>query len=259
MKVPLSRLLLLAAAAIAALTIGAAVYRLWSTPLHLRVAAGPQGGADAKIMTAFNRMLDLTHAGVRLDVIPTAGLRASNQLLDRGDVDLAVVRLDDPLPTKAGVVALMRTSLLIAVAPARLKLDSLSDVKGKRLGLVARSQLDLPGFLKVLYALGIRPMDVHLDLISADEVSGLTRDGRIDVVVIAGPPSDPDVQAVVNSVAGTRKNPPTILFWIASHSAGPGPAAETPSGSIIYIMRITGRPGPGSLPGPDARESAATG
>ena len=148
-------------------------------------------------------------------------------MLDRGDVDLAVVRLDDPLPTKAGVVALMRTSLLIAVAPARLKLDSLSDVKGKRLGLVARSQLDLPGFLKVLYALGIRPMDVHLDLISADEVSGLTRDGRIDVVVIAGPPSDPDVQAVVNSVAGTRKNPPTILFWIASHSAGPGPAAET--------------------------------
>lgn len=211
MRVSLSRLLLLVAALIALATIAAAGYRTWSRPLHLRVAAGPLSGSDAKLMTAFNRELDLTHAGVRLDVVPTADVHASNRLLDKGDVDMAVVRLDDPLPIKAGVVALLRTNLLIAVAPARLNLDSLSDVRHHRIGLVARSPLDAPGFLRVLDALGIKPMDVHLDLISADEVSDLTRNGRIDVVVIVGAPSDLEVQAVVNAVAGTRKNPPTIL------------------------------------------------
>lgn len=211
MKVPVSRLLLLAAAAIAAVTIGAAVFRWTSTPLHLRVAAGPQGGADAKMMTAFNRMLDVTHAGVRLDVVTTSDVHDSNRQLTKGAVDLAIVRLDDPLPPSAGVVALLRTNLLVAVAPARLNIDSLSDVRRKRIGLVARSPLDAPGFVKILDALGIKPMDVHIDLITADEVSGLTKDGKIDVVVVAGPPTDPDVQAVVNAVAGTRKNPPTIL------------------------------------------------
>ena len=211
MKASLSRLLLVAAALMALMTISAAGYLIWSRPLHLRVAAGPQGGVDAKLMTAFNRMLDLTHAGVRLDVVPTDGVHDNNLLLEKGDVDMAVVRLDDPLPMKAGVVVLLRTNLLIAVAPARLNLDSLSDVKGRRIGLVSRSRLDEPAFLKVLGALGITPMDVHLDLISADKVASLTRKGQIDVVVIIGAPSDPEVKAVVNSVAGSRKTPPTVL------------------------------------------------
>jgi TRAP-type uncharacterized transport system substrate-binding protein len=211
MKVSLSRLLLVAAALMALMTISAAGYLMWSRPLHLRVAVGPQDGVDAKLMTAFNRMLDLTRAGVRLDVVPTAGVHDNNLLLEKGDVDMAVVRLDDPLPMKAGLVVFLRANPVIAVAPARLKLDSLSDVKGRRIGLVSRSRLDEPGFLKVLDALGIKPMDVHLDLISADKVATLTRKGQIDVVVIIGAPSDPEVQAVVNSVAGGRKNPPTVL------------------------------------------------
>jgi TRAP-type uncharacterized transport system substrate-binding protein len=100
MNVSLSRLLLVAAALIALMTISAAGYLMWSRPLHLRVAAGPQGSVDAKLMTAFNRMLDLTHAGVRLDVVPTAGVHDNNLLVEKGDVDMAVVRLDDPLPMK---------------------------------------------------------------------------------------------------------------------------------------------------------------
>jgi TRAP-type uncharacterized transport system substrate-binding protein len=211
MKHSIARLLLLAAALMALLTISAAGYWLWSRPSHLRVAAGPQSGADAKLMVAFNRMLDVTKAGVRLDVVPTDGVHANNLLLEKGEVDMAVVRLDDPLPIKAGLVAVLRTNVLVVVAPARLKLDSLSDVKGRRIGLVSRSSLDAPVFLKILDALGIKPTDVNLDIISAGEVSGLTRNGRVDVVAIIGAPSDPEIQAAVNSVARTRKDSLTVL------------------------------------------------
>ncbi len=229
MKLSRSRLLLLAAALIAVLTIGAAGYRMASQPVHLRVAAGPQRGADAKLLTAFNRTLDLTHAGVRLDVVATAGIHDSDQLLEKGAVDMAVVRLDDRLPTRAGVVALLRTNLLVAVAPGRLKLDSLSDAKGRRIGLVARSPLDEPGLRRILDALGFKPAEVRLDVIQASDVVNLTRNGQIDVVVIVGAPSDPEVQAVVNSVAGTRKNPPAILgVELGDIDAGtPAGSAET--------------------------------
>ena len=132
-------------------------------------------------------------------------------MLEKGDVDMAVVRLDDQLPTKAGVVALLRTNLLIAVAPARFNLDSLSDVKGKRIGLVSRSPLDEPALRRILDALGLKPTDIRLETISASDVANLTRNGQIEVAVIVGAPSDPEVQTVVNAVAGTRKNPPTVL------------------------------------------------
>ncbi len=237
MKLSISRLLLVIAAAIALLTAGAAGYRLWSKPLHLRVAAGPAGSADVKMLTAFNRMLEQTHSGVRLDVLPAVNPR---DLLEKGEVDMAVVRLDDTLPTNAGVVTLLRTNLLIAVAPGKLNLDSLSDVRRRHIGLVARSALDLPGFLKVLAAFGIKPMDVHIDLISPDEVANLTRTGRIEVVVIAGAPSDPEVQAVVNAVAGSPKYPPTILSVDLGdvNSATPAGSAETISDNSFPRLGI---------------------
>jgi TRAP-type uncharacterized transport system substrate-binding protein len=211
MRLSISRVPLVVAALIALMTLGGAGYLQWSQPVHLRVAAGPSGETDAKLMAEFNRMLDATRAGVRLDVVPTADIHDSNAMLEKGDVDMAVVRLDDPLPTRAGVVALLRTDVLIAVAPARHKLESLLDVKGRRIGLISRTSLDKPGLLKILDVLGIKPADVHLTVISADQVAELTRSGQIDCVAVIGTPTDPAVKAVVLAVGGNRKNPPVIL------------------------------------------------
>src|SRR5262249_6999390 len=103
----ISRLLSIAAIFFAVLTAGIVAYLLWSRPLHLRVAAGPQDGIDAKLLVAFDHLLDINGAGVRLDVVATAGLRDSDRALERREVDLAVLRLDDPLPTSAAVIALL--------------------------------------------------------------------------------------------------------------------------------------------------------
>jgi TRAP-type uncharacterized transport system substrate-binding protein len=211
MRLSISRVPLVVAALIAFITLGAAGYLQWSQPVHLRVAAGPSGETDAKLMAEFNHMLDATRAGVRLDVVPTADVHDSNAMVEKGDVDMAVVRLDDPLPTRASVVALLRINVLIAVAPARRKLKSLLNVKGRRMGLISRTSLDEPGLLKILDILGIKPADVHLTVISVDQVAKLTRGGQIDCVVVIGTPTDPAVKAVVLAVEGNRKNPPDIL------------------------------------------------
>ncbi len=211
MKSWLSRVLLLAAALIALATVGVAAYREWARPTYLRVAVGPPNGADVKLMSAFNRLLETTHADVRLEIVPTATAHESVVALGKGDVDMAVVRLDDPLPPSAGLVALLRTNLLVVVAPARLKLEGLGDVRRRRIGLVERSPLDQQGLRKVLDAFGIGPEDAPITTIAAGDVAGLTRSGKIDVVAVAGAPAEPEVQAVVNAVAGDRKTPPAIL------------------------------------------------
>jgi TRAP-type uncharacterized transport system substrate-binding protein len=211
MKIPISRLLLIAAALLAVLTASLVGYLLWSKPLHLRVAAGPQDGIDAVLLTAFDRQLDISHAGVRLDVVTTAGFHDSNLMLEKREVDLAVVRLDEPLPTNASVVALLRTNVVIAVAPARHKLENFSDLKGKRLGLVSRSTLDEPSFTRLLDVFGMKPTDVKLTVIKPEDIATLTASGRIDCVVVFGVPAEPEVRAVVYAVDSKKKEPPTIL------------------------------------------------
>jgi hypothetical protein len=116
------------------------------------------------------------------------------------------VRLDEALPASAALVAIMRTDALIALAPAKHELESLSDLAGKRVGLVARSPLDEPSFLKVLDVFGLKPADLKLSVIKADEVGPLTAGDKLDAVVVIGVPADPDVSTVVYAAAGPRKD-----------------------------------------------------
>jgi TRAP-type uncharacterized transport system substrate-binding protein len=209
MEFSMARVLFLAAVLIALLTASAIGYVVWSRPVELRVAAGPEAGKDAAILAAFDRMLAAASAGVRLKLVPTAGLHDNNVLLGKREVDLAVVRLDEAMPTTAALVAILRNDALIAVAPARHKLENLSDLGGKRVGLVVRSPLDEPSLRKVLDVFDLK--DVKLSAVKPEEVGPLTTSGRIDCVVVIGVPADPEVSAVVYAVAGTKKTPPTIL------------------------------------------------
>ena len=211
MKISLARLLLIIAVLIAVTTASAVAYILWSQPVQLRVAAGPQDGKDAAILAAFDRTLEAISAGVRLKLVTTAGLHENSVLLGERKVDLAVVRLDEAIPTTAALVAILRTDAVIAVAPARHKLENLPELTGKRVGLISRSPLDEPSFIRVLDVFGLKPADVKLTTVKPEEVGPLTSSGRIDCVVVIGVPADPEVSAVVYAVAGTKKSPPTIL------------------------------------------------
>jgi hypothetical protein len=111
--------LLLAAVVIALMTATAVGYLIWSRPLHLRVARGRRQGTDALILTAFDRLLEVNKASVRLDLVTTAGLHENQVALEKREVDLAVVRVDDPLHTAASLIALLRINVVIAVAPSR--------------------------------------------------------------------------------------------------------------------------------------------
>jgi TRAP-type uncharacterized transport system substrate-binding protein len=177
----------------------------------LRVAAGPQQGTDALILAAFDRLLEVNRASVRLDLVTTAGFHENQVALEKREVELAVVRLDDPLPTAASLIALLRINVVIAVAPSRLKLENFSDLKGKRVGLVPRSSLDEPSFVKLLDAFGMKPEDVKLTIIKPEDVATLTGNGRIDCVAVVGVPADPEVRDIVYAVDGKKKDPPTIL------------------------------------------------
>jgi hypothetical protein len=64
----------------------------------------------------------------------------------------------------------LRTDAVIAAAPARYKLENLSDLTGKRVGLISRSPKDEPSFIRVLDVFGLKPADVKLTIVKPEEI-----------------------------------------------------------------------------------------
>jgi TRAP-type uncharacterized transport system substrate-binding protein len=136
-------------------------YLYLSEPTLLRVAVGPAGGKDARLMDALEKVLEERHASVRLRSIVTSGLMENRALLEKGDADLAIIRGDQGLPGDSTVVMILHTEVLVVVAPSKLELETFSQLKGKRVGLVVRSPLDEPAFANLLGLYGMQPSDMR--------------------------------------------------------------------------------------------------
>src|ERR1700744_1423822 len=112
-----SPFLLLAAALLIIAAIAGAVFML-SRPATLRIAVGPPGSDDLKLIQGLAQTFITEGSPVRLTVIPTAGPTESLALLGTGETDLAVGRADEDMPKGAGSVAVMRKNVVVLWAPA---------------------------------------------------------------------------------------------------------------------------------------------
>src|SRR3954453_21838212 len=135
-------------------------YYFLSQPTLLSVAVGPADSKDARLMSALDNVLDGHRAGVRLRAITTSGVEENRALLANGQADLAIIRADQGFPANSSIVMILRTNVLVVVAPSKLDLESFSQLKGKRVGMVVRSPLDEAGQAKLLGFYGMQSADI---------------------------------------------------------------------------------------------------
>ena len=106
-----SPFLLIAAALLIFAAIAGATF-LVSRPTTLRIAVGPVGSDDQKLIQNLAQAFINEGSPVRLTVISTAGAVESLGLLAAGDADLAVGRADEEIPKGAGSVAILRKNVV---------------------------------------------------------------------------------------------------------------------------------------------------
>src|ERR1700740_1690929 len=102
-----SPFLLIAAALLIVAAVAGAAFML-SRPATLRIAVGPPGSDDQKLIQALAQTFISEGSPVRLNVISTAGSVESLGLLGAGETDLAVGRADEDMPKGTGSVAVLR-------------------------------------------------------------------------------------------------------------------------------------------------------
>ena len=137
-------------------------------PETLRIAVGPPGSDDQKLIQLLAQTFARQHNSIRLAPISTEGAVESVALLAASKTDMAVARGDLDMPADAQSVAILRKNVVVLWAPSGLpakgskktptpKIKSLDDLQGHRVAVIGRTQANVTLLRVILSESGIAP------------------------------------------------------------------------------------------------------
>ena len=218
---------LVLAAVLALVATALLAYQWLGQPTTLRVAVGPAGSEDARLMAAVAQSLARTHEEVRLRLVPTSGVAESARMAEIGRADLAVVRSDVGIPASTQTVAILHrdAALLLASDPS---LSAVPDLRGKRIGIVRNPAANL----RLLASL-LAHYDVPADAVTTvplgdgQEAGEALREGKVDAVLTVSPLVGRTAGDVVASIGRSGGTPAFVPIGEAAVLARRWPALES--------------------------------
>ncbi len=257
--------------AVGFLVFGAAAGALYYAlrPDVLRIAVGPPGSDDYKVVQAMADTFAGESRAVRLLPIKTDGAVESLALLGAGKADLAVGRGDLDMPSEAQTVAIVRKNFVVLWAPSRPagktpkrkpspKIKEVADLAGRRVGVIGRTPVNAALLRVILSASGVEADKVAVTHYGTDQTEALAADPTLDAFMAVGPldskitsdavaatarlRGEPKFLAIETSEAIALKHPryeseeiPPSVF--NADPAWPGDKVETVSVSHLIVAR----------------------
>jgi TRAP transporter TAXI family solute receptor len=183
-------------------------------PETLRIAVGPSGSDDQKLVQALAQTFARERSAVRLVAIPTDGAAQSLALLAGSRTDLAVARGDLAMPADAQSVAILRKNVVVLWAPSGLpakgskktpapKIKSLEDLAGHRVAVVGTTQANVTLLRVILTESGIDPDKVAVVQFAITQIGEMAHDPTIDAFMAVGPL---DSKITIDAIAATARD-----------------------------------------------------
>ena len=237
--------LLLAAALLLFAAIAGAAFLLLR-PTTLRIAVGPPGSDDQKLIVNLAQAFFNEGSPVRLTVITTAGAVESLGLLAAGEVDLAVGRADEEIPKGAGSVAILRKNVVVLWTPSgapkkgakkdtKPKIKEIGDLEGHRVGVLGRTPVNVTLLKVILSESGLNPDKVTISRFSIAEITEMVKDPSIDAFMTVGPLDSKITSEAITTTARLRGEPAFLPIDVSEALAHKHPlyeAEEIPGSSI---------------------------
>ena len=231
----LSALLVLAAGLL--LFAGAAgVLYLALRPVTLRIAVGPPGSDDLKLVQALTQAFARDKMSVRLAPITTEGATESIALLKAGKTDLAVARGDLDLPPDAESVAILRKNVVVLWAPSGLpgkgskkpapKVKGIDELAGHRVGVIGRTEANVVLLRVILKESGVDPDKVAVTQFGTNQLAELARDPAIDAYMAVGPLTSKITAEAIALTAKARGEPKFLPIDVSEAIAQRHPLYE---------------------------------
>jgi TRAP transporter TAXI family solute receptor len=187
-------------------------------PVTLRIAVGPSGSDDQKLVLALAQAFAAEAGPVRLTPITTDGAVESIALFAAGKADLAVARGDLELPADAESAAIVRKNVVVLWAPSgpapkgakkqpAAKIKEIGDLAGHRVGVIGRTQANVTLLRVILTESGVNPDKVTITPFGIDKIAEMIRDPAIDAFMAVGPLDSKITADAIAATALARGNP----------------------------------------------------
>ena len=205
-------------------------------PTTLRIAVGPAGSEDQKLIQLMAQTFARENSSVRLSVVTTEGTAESIALFTTGKADLAVARGDLNLPENAESVAILRKNVVVLWAPSGLpakgskkqpKIKTLDELAGHRVGVIGRTQANVTLLRNILKESGINPDKVTVSQFATDKIGEMARDQTIDAFMAVGPLKSKITVDAIAATAVARGEPKFLPVDVADAIAKKNPVYES--------------------------------
>jgi TRAP transporter TAXI family solute receptor len=204
--------------AVGILLFGAAAAGLYYVlqPVSLRIAVGPPGSDDEKLIQAMAKAFADEGRAVRLAPITAEGAVESLALLGASKADLAIARADLDMPGNAETVAIVRKNFVVLWAPSGLpgkgkqrapKIKEIADLAGHRVGVIGRTPANVALLKVILSGSGVAPEKVAVTQFATNQIEELARDPAIDAFMAVGPLDSKITSEAIVATAHARGEP----------------------------------------------------
>jgi TRAP transporter TAXI family solute receptor len=207
-------------------------------PVTLRIAVGPPGSDDQKLVQLMAQTFARDGSPVRLSLINTPGTTESIALFTSGKTDLAVARGDLNLPANAESVAILRKNVVVLWAPSGLapkgskkspvpKIKSLDELAGHRVGVVGRTQANVTLLRTILTEAGINADKVPVTQFGTNQLTEMARDQTVEAFMTVGPLNSKITVDAINATAAVRGEPKFLPIEVSEAISKKHPIYES--------------------------------
>jgi len=229
--------LLILAAGMLAFGVAAGTLYYVLRPTTLRIAVGPPGSEDHKLVQLMAQTFAREGSPVRLSPITTEGAQQSIALFSAGKTDLAVARGDLNLPENAESVAILRKNVVVLwSAPglptkgkkqSALKVKTLDALAGHRVGVIGRTEANVKLLRVILKESGIDPEKVAVSQFSTSQTAEMARDPSLDAFMAVGPLKSKITVDAIAATATVRGEPKFLPIDVTDAIAKKNPIYES--------------------------------
>ena len=207
-------------------------------PVTLRIAVGPPGSDDQKLVQLMAQTFARDGNAIRLAPITTPGATESIALFTAGKADLAVARGDLNLPANAESVAILRKNVVVLWAPSGIapkgskktptpKIKSLDELAGHRVGVIGRTQANVTLLRVILTEAGINPDKVTVTQFGTNQIAEMARDPGIDAFMTVGPLNSKITADTISATAAAKGEPKFLPIEVSETIAKKHPIYES--------------------------------
>jgi TRAP transporter TAXI family solute receptor len=232
-----SSLLMLAAGLLLFCAAGGTLYYALRA-VTLRIAVGPPGSDDQRLIEALAQSFDLERRAIRLSPIITDGAVESLGLLGAGKADLAVARGDLNMPAEAQTVAIVRKNVAVLWSPSGLagkgskrqpagKIKTIDDLAGHRIGVIGKTPANVALLHVILTESGVDPNKVAVTQFAINQIDELAREADLDAYLSVGPLDSKITADALAATARIRGEPKFLPIDVSEAIAQKHPLYES--------------------------------